>query len=952
MHTRHILRIIVALCLTLPALAGVTNITHAGFHLTIVDAVTNAISGDTLLVTTGVYAETVNIYDTALTIDGKYRMDFSAKADVGATIIDAPWPDMFSSPGSVIDITNAAVQLTDLELTDGGFGFITMLGYGGGLDIRNGSAVTATTCSIHHNVAKGFGGGIYVENSSLSLDYTSILHNGAFTWGTNGMGGGVFAKDSRVDFNGTEDISYNYAQDSGGGAAISGGAFILANNADMLGNVAAQRGGGVLLINHATGMVLDAFTYIGYSSMGENNAVTNGDGGGIYAADSLLILSNHCVVAVNTAAHDGGGVYLTNSTLICAKATIGLDDAGRTNVAGYNGGGVYALNSQVIMRDGAVLCNGYAAIDGGGLYAYDSAVNLAATTISGNECGRYGAGCSLWNATVFAATNVLFINNKAAYGGGVYANSSATLVADLDAVVISNNTATGNGGGIRWVVGSGQLTVRNNSRIYYNHADGSGGGVAINHGNVGMDKTRVLYNTATYNGGGIYINGDGALTSTDHEILFNSAGRNGGAVACNDAAAVVLRGVTMSAKCNHNHARRGGSVFAETTTNVTLESTDYGLHEVLGNTALEGGGLFLGNGAAVSARGFNLIANNTAENNGGGVFVNTNAQFTGEHTLLVYGNIATNSGGGMMVYGSNATAHIDGAVFGISYFGDPEGNQALGTLAFQGGGALMASDHAHVNVLNCRVENNSALMYAGGVFIAHQATARIVSDAAPASGVLPLTVFSNNYASHYAGGLLMFDSPDCQIENAAFIGNRAGIGGGALVAYNATGMVINTIMAYNQAASHRGDACFLQSSLPLTFQQCTLAYNDRTNMFVDNPSAPPLLENCIVWGHTGEQLPSNAVANYCDVEGGFPGTLNLNTNPVFMNAADLDFALDGSSPCRDQGMALSAVTNDCIFNPRPYDAGWDMGAYEFVPEPLGGAGLLLLLLLRRAKRPA
>jgi len=76
MHARHTLRIIVALCLPLPALAGVTNITHAGFYPTMVDA--------------------------------------------GATIISVPWPEMFSNPGSVIDITNAAVQLTDLKLTDGG----------------------------------------------------------------------------------------------------------------------------------------------------------------------------------------------------------------------------------------------------------------------------------------------------------------------------------------------------------------------------------------------------------------------------------------------------------------------------------------------------------------------------------------------------------------------------------------------------------------------------------------------------------------------------------------------------------------------------------------------------------------------------------------------------------------------------------------------------------------
>jgi len=60
-----------------------------------------------------------------------------------------------------------------------------------------------------------------------------------------------------------------------------------------------------------------------------------------------------------------------------------------------------------------------------------------------------------------------------------------------------------------------------------------------------------------------------------------------------------------------------------------------------------------------------------------------------------------------------------------------------------------------------------------------------------------------------------------------------------------------------------------------------------------------------------------------------------------LNPAALDYQVSGASESINKGMTLVSVTNDCVGKPRPYGIGWDMGAYEFIPEPT----LFLILLL-------
>jgi len=92
--------------------------------------------------------------------------------------------------------------------------------------------------------------------------------------------------------------------------------------------------------------------------------------------------------------------------------------------------------------------------------------------------------------------------------------------------------------------------------------------------------------------------------------------------------------------------------------------------------------------------------------------------------------------------------------------------------------------------------------------------------------------------------------------------------------------------------------------------------------------------NCIMWSNTPAQMAlvpyedNDVVLNvtYCDVQGGFAGTGNLNTNPFF----GADYHLLPYSPCVNAGTAEGAPADDLAGNVR--DAQPDMGAYEVVAK--------------------
>jgi hypothetical protein len=64
---------------------------------------------------------------------------------------------------------------------------------------------------------------------------------------------------------------------------------------------------------------------------------------------------------------------------------------------------------------------------------------------------------------------------------------------------------------------------------------------------------------------------------------------------------------------------------------------------------------------------------------------------------------------------------------------------------------------------------------------------------------------------------------------------------------------------------------------------------------------------------------------------GVMGANDRYADPQFVNAGSADFRLKSTSPAINNGFSWTSLNTDFAGNPRPYGAGYDIGAYEYKP---------------------
>ena len=954
--------------LTASCFAGV-KINGAGTeYAAITSAVNNAVNGDVLIVTTGLYVEAVDIYGKDISIDGKYNFDYTTKA-TGKTIIHPP---LFY--GSCIDFSNSVVELIDIGLTGSSFFWP---GNGGGLDLRYGSTVIANKCVIYNHTDSVYGGGVYVDNSSLTLTNTPVYDNYA------AFGGGIYATNSQITLSGNSsvhnntakytgggiclvnnsqcnvihsgaDIKYNYAPE-GGGVSANNSDFIIANKADLWENSAATRGGGILLVNNASATIYDFGTSIGYYTSGHGpNIVTNGNGGAIYAADSTVTISNLARVASNYASKCGGGIYLTNSTALIENAQIGYPNTAVTNFA-YYGGGIYMLDSSLVVTNGSIIQRGLAGY-GGGIYSMNSTLGIYDNSIIGNAnpgfANMAGAGAGLFcegstvrfdniqiignlaNAAAgagFIKTNDIYIanssiNNNISHsdGGGIYAaNTFGQFILDNTEVV--SNLTLNFGGGIRWN-SVAALNVRNGSRICDNVSSNVVGAVHMDKpGSLLFQNSEISGNMAMNSVGGIASVANGKISLVDCIVNNNNGDAKGttngvgGGIYIYGGSLDILASNSFCTIISNSAAAAGG-IYA-ITARLSIKALPGMLCKINGNSALQnGGGILCANAATATISGNVSIDMNSAYN-GAGIYVSNNCAVSlfpdnGKAPVL-RNNYASKIGGGICSLGPDTTINLTNVLL-------------QNNTAFAGAG-ITPYEQAELTAINCKFIDNKANLYGGAIYAGN---AKIIIDSdfniAPPT-IFPPTIFQGNSAN-MVGGIHAIAKVDLYIANAMFVSNSADTAYGAIAIASSTGKLVNVIIADNNGQGI-ADGIALGSNHLLELQNCTIVNNYSNGVHQSILGSPASLQNCIVWGHLGEQVSTNATAVFCDIQGGFSGPFNITNDPLFVNPAELDFQVLGGSASIDSGMTLISVTNDCIGEARPYDGAWDMGAYEFIPEP-------------------
>jgi hypothetical protein len=299
-----------------------------------------------------------------------------------------------------------------------------------------------------------------------------------------------------------------------------------------------------------------------------------------------------------------------------------------------------------------------------------------------------------------------------------------------------------------------------------------------------------------------------------------------------------------------------------------------------------------------------------------------------------------------------------------------------------GNGGGMYNSASSPTVTDCTFSGNDASAYGGGMYNANSSPTVTNctfsgNTVSPEGGVLqgggmynyqssPTVTnctFSGNDAS---GGAGMYNDQNSSptVTNCTFSGNDAsGMGGGGMLNLSTSSpTVVNSIFNNNMAPSHYGRDMYNSSSPTVT--NC-IFINTFYSMY-NSGTASPIVTNCIFWfWGVGLDIIYNdsgasPVVTYCDIKWSttvYPGTGNINADPMFVDPANGDFHLGQGSPCIDAGdnSAPSLPATDIdgdnrkIDDPTVADTGngtppiVDIGADEYVRKAKAMPWIPLLL---------
>lgn len=204
----------------------------------------------------------------------------------------------------------------------------------------------------------GIGGGLYYYGTLGLVEDNYFYANTAAFGGAIGGGASVVETETKTVFRGNL-MAENSATRSGGAMAMHGACRI--EDSVLLGNVAAEDGGGIRIIGSETELVGNLlelntavrgggiFVYRGSPRILRNRILGNlaTDGGGIYFDGTSGELSGN-LIARNQASNEGGGGFLYSP-----KAAI-LNNTWYGNDAGFRGGGAFCSN-----LSGGILHSGF-----------------------------------------------------------------------------------------------------------------------------------------------------------------------------------------------------------------------------------------------------------------------------------------------------------------------------------------------------------------------------------------------------------------------------------------------------------------------------------------------------------------------------------------------------------------------------------------------------------------
>ncbi len=324
---------------------------------TIQAGIDTANPGDTVLVQTGTYFETINFKGKKITVASLFLISQDTSY-ISQTIIDA------NKRGAVATFNSGEDTCAILA----------------GFTLQNGNGSDET-----YFWSSG-GGGVFCHNSSPTIKHNRISNNSA------SLGGGIFCMNSAPRLY-SLNITKNQCTIEDYWEGNSGGGIYCYNSSPLIKNVIVNKnlvnsfnlthqGGGIHIASDSHPVMINCTL--------SNNSSTGLPGGGIYCYESKLTMSNICING-NTGGV-GAGIFALDSEIFMEEGSVISNSSGVVFVGGLGqGGGIYCKESEIIMTGGSIIGNA-AQSHGGGIYCHNSTCYLDGVIISGNRTLTSGGG--------------------------------------------------------------------------------------------------------------------------------------------------------------------------------------------------------------------------------------------------------------------------------------------------------------------------------------------------------------------------------------------------------------------------------------------------------------------------------------------------------------------------------------------------------------------------------
>jgi predicted outer membrane repeat protein len=433
--------------------------------------------------------------------------------------------------------------------------------------------------------------------------------------------------------------------------------------------------------------------------------------------DSRLTVSGLTFFRGFQNASDGAGGAISSFESLSVNGCIFLGNSADGTLPNFIGGAIFVNNAPGVsnvpldleIQNSAFFGNQNFARSGGAVTAQvGGEVKLINNVFSGNHAHDDGGAVFLQAG----AGEVLLIKGCRFFGNGAAHGGAALLT----------GTGFGNDGESKVIVRGSRLAGNSSTNV-------EAGALAINGGDVLIEKTSFTQNTATGEGGALDAGAYSSLIIRSTQFLDNAA-----------LAAGAIRG--------------GGAMHLDMPDNAVTRVI---ASIIAGNRASGGGGILVDEGLGRLDVIGSRFENNDAAESGGGILVLAESGNNDSANVSIIRSKFT---------GNDAEAD-DAGGGGISFAGDGrftmQESQMIGNTAFRLGGGLLLVNTEVAEITNCLLMNNSAFGAGGGIWADGPIEAngsKIAGNFADVGGgllgsdriVLNLCTVSGNFAGG-AGGI-------------------------------------------------------------------------------------------------------------------------------------------------------------------------------------------------------